>query len=337
MGFMKAMVMETVGEPLVQKELDKPQPAAGQVLIRVQACGICRTDLHVLDGDLDSPKLPLVPGHEVVGHVEACGKAVDGWEPGDGIGVPWLAHTCGRCKFCRQDRENLCEKAEFHGYTVDGGYAEYMVADPDYCVPLPQRLVHPESTPLLCAGLIGYRSYRKTNPNRVDRLGLYGFGASAHLIAQVALKEGKKLYAFTREGDEAGQQFAREMGCEWAGASNEKPPEKLDAAIVFAPVGPLMVEALKAVDKGARVVSAGIHMSPIPEFAYKTLWEERSLHSVANLTRKDGRDFFDLVRDSGIDTRVTSFPIDRANEAIDAFRGGEIKGAAVLKIADGDP
>lgn len=327
------MVMESVGGPLVETSREKPQPQDGQVLIRIVACGICRTDLHVLDGDLDSPKLPLVPGHEVVGRVESCGPEVAEWKPGDGIGVPWLAKTCGKCKYCKRDQENLCDAAEFHGYTVDGGYAEYMVADPDYCVPLPERMITPESAPLLCAGLIGYRSYRKTHPEHVERLGLYGFGASAHLVAQVALAEGKTLYAFTKEGDEAGQNFAREMGCTWAGASTEIPPEKLDAAIVFAPVGPLMVEALKATNKGGRVVSAGIHMSPIPEFEYKDLWEERSLHSVANLTRKDGRDFFTFVSESGIDTRIATYPLRQANEALQAFREGGVKGVSVLKMA----
>lgn len=327
--------MEAVGEPLVEREIETPEPEAHQVRIRVRACGICRTDLHVLDGDLDSPKLPLVLGHEVVGRMDRCGPEVEGWKPGDGIGVPWLAHSCGECRYCARGEENLCDEAKFHGYTVDGGYAEYMVADPDYCIPLPDRLVSAEAAPLLCAGLIGYRSYRKTQPERVERLGLYGFGASAHLVAQVAMAEGKRVYAFTRAGDEAGQAGAREVGCVWAGASDRRPPETLDAAIVFAPVGPLMVEALKSVDKGGRVVSAGIHMSPIPEFEYKLLWEERSLHSVANLTRRDGADYFRIVRETGMETKVVRFPLAEANEAIRAQKAGGLDGVAVLEAEPG--
>jgi len=327
---MKAIVMEAQGKPLVLRECARPEPLPGQIRIRIRACGVCRTDLHVLDGDLLSPKLPLIPGHEVVGEVESLGDGVSRWRKGDGVAVPWLASTCGRCKYCRRGEENLCEAALFHGYTVDGGYAEYMVAREDFCIPLPDELLRPESAPLFCAGLIGYRSYRKTDPSRVQRLGLYGFGASAHILAQIALHEGKQVYAFTRAGDADGQAFARSLGCQWAGASTEHPPGKLDAAIVFAPVGALMVEALKALDKGGRVVSAGIHMSPIPEFEYKLLWEERSMHSVANLTRKDALEFMERIRGADIRTTVTCYPLEQANEALEALRAGKLNGAAVL-------
>ena len=322
--------MHATGEALKLEDLPDPEPASGQVRIRIRACAICRTDLHVLDGELPDPKLPLIPGHEVVGTVDACGPDVTGWEEGDPIGVPWLAYTCGECKFCERGEENLCENALFHGYTVDGGYADTMVANAAYCLRIPEHFLNPESTPLFCAGLIGYRSYRKTDPDRVEHLGLYGFGASAHLVAQVALHEGKRLYAFTREGDEAGQAFAREMGCHWAGASTEQPPHKLDAAIIFAPVGELMVTALKAVDKGGRVVSAGIHMSPIPEFEYRYLWEERSLHSVANLTREDGSRFISLAEEIGIRTQTHAYPLEKANDAIADLRKGKLEGVAVL-------
>jgi len=326
------MILEEIGKPLQEKDLDIPTPAKDQVLIKVKACGVCRTDLHIIDGDLPEPNTPLILGHEVIGEVSACGENVSQWKKGDKVGMPWLGYTCSNCKFCKRDQENLCENALFNGYTKDGGYAEYALAYADYCLPIPENYFNAKSTPLLCAGLIGYRSYRKTNPEKVKRLGLYGFGASAHLLAQVAVEEGKELYAFTREGDKEGQQFAKNLGCHWAGASTEKPPEKLDAAIVFAPVGDLMVEALKATDKGGRVVSAGIHMSPIPEFEYKYLWEERSMHSVANLSRKDGKEFMEKAAQAGIETTVKTYPLSDANQALDDLREGKLQGAAVLEI-----
>lgn len=326
------MVLEEVGKPLHLKDVEKPEPEKGQVFIKVKYCGVCRTDLHIVDGDLPEKKSPVIPGHEVIGVVEKVAEGTTNFSVGDPVGVPWLAYTCGHCKFCKRNQENLCENAEFTGYTTDGGYAEYMVANADYCIPVPDQYFNAHGAPLLCAGLIGYRSYRKTLPEKVKRLGLYGFGASAHLLAQVAVYEGNEVYAFTREGDTEGQQFAKDLGCHWAGSSKELPPHKLDAAIVFAPVGPLMVEALKAVDKGSRVVSAGIHMSPIPEFEYKLLWEERSLHSVANLERKDGKDFMEVAPKADIQTTVEVFPLAKANEALDAMRNSKLQGAAVLEI-----
>lgn len=329
---MLAMVLQQTGKPLEKQEVEKPQPGEDQILIKVKYCGVCRTDLHIMDGDLPAKKLPLIPGHEVIGTVEKAGSNVSRFDLGDKVGVPWLAHTCGHCKFCKRDQENLCDNAQFTGYTVDGGYSEYMVAHAEYCFPIPEQYFNAHGAPLLCAGLIGYRSYRKTHPDKVKRLGLYGFGASAHLLAQVAVYEGKQVYAFTRAGDTEGQQFAKNLGCHWAGASTELPPEKLDAAIVFAPVGALMIEALKAVDKGGRVVSAGIHMSPIPEFEYRLLWEERSLHSVANLERKDGEDFMKIAAKADLKASVTIYPLDKANEALEDLRNGKIEGAAVLEI-----
>lgn len=329
---MKAMVLHQPGEALRPEEREIPEPGEHQILIKIKACGVCRTDLHVVDGDLPDTKLPIIPGHEVIGWVEQTGPGVSNWQKGDQVGAPWLGYTCGKCKFCQREQENLCENALFNGYTRDGGYAEYMTAFADYCLPIPDQYFNAESTPLLCAGLIGYRSYRKTEPGKVKRLGMYGFGASAHLLAQLAVHEGKEVYAFTREGDIQGQEFARSLGCHWAGPSTQQPSEKLDAAIVFAPVGPLMVEALKATDKGGRVVSAGIHMSPIPEFEYKYLWGERSLHSVANLDRKDGQEFMKKAPEAGIETTVKVYPLEEANQALDDLRNGRLQGAAVLEV-----
>ncbi len=325
------MVLERPREPLVARDLDRPEPGLGELRIAVSACGVCRTDLHVVDGDLTEPKLPLVPGHEVVGRVDAVGEGVTSYDEGQRVGVPWLGRTCGKCRFCRSGRENLCLEPLFTGYTRDGGYAEYLVADARFCFPLPDHTPAAELAPLLCAGLIGYRSYRLAGDGK--RLGLYGFGASAHILAQVAVHDGRKIYAFTRPGDDAGQAFARRLGATWAGGSDEMPPEPLDAAIVFAPVGPLVPTALRAVDRGAPVVCAGIHMSPIPEFEYRILWEERSIRSVANLTREDGESFFATVARHPVKTSVERFPLEQANEALSRLRDGGLEGAAVLEIA----
>jgi len=329
---MRAMVLEQPGKPLAARDRPRPRPRAGELLIRVHACGVCRTDLHLRDGELDNPKTPLILGHEIVGAVEATGENATGWSAGDTVGVPWLAGTCGVCTHCRRGQENLCDRATFHGYTVDGGYAEYTAARADFCLPLPDGWREPAAAPLLCAGLIGYRAYRKTDPERVERLGLYGFGASAHLLAQLALGEGKRVYAFTRKGDAEGQAFARDLGCHWAGASGDRPPEPLDAAIVFAPVGALMVEALRATDKGGRVVSAGIHMSPLPGFDYADLWHERSLASVANVERRDGREFISRARAARIRATVQTYPLEAAERALADLRAGRVTGAAVLQI-----
>lgn len=329
---MKAMILEKPGEKLAEREVEIPQPAKDQILVKIKFCGVCRTDLHIVDGDLPQRRNSVIPGHEIIGIVEKAGEDVTNFSKGDQVGVPWLAYTCGHCKFCKRNQENLCENIEFTGYTVNGGYAEYTTAHAEYCFPIPDQYFNAHGAPLLCAGLIGYRSYRKTDPEKVQRLGLYGFGASAHLLAQVAIYEQKEVYAFTRQGDKAGQQFALDLGCYWAGASSELPPEKLDAAIVFAPVGPLMIEALKAVDKGGRVVSAGIHMSPIPEFEYELLWGERSLHSVANLERKDGNDFLKMAKKAEIRTSIKTYALSEANQALSDLKNGKLQGAAVLTI-----
>ncbi len=323
------MVFEGVGRPLRSVERPRPEPRAGEVLIRVGACGVCRTDLHIRDGDLDEPRLPLVLGHQIVGCIEAVGEAVgSGAAVGDRVGVPWLGATCGSCGYCATGRENLCDTARFTGYQLDGGFAEYAVADAGYCFPIPGGAGDAEAAPLLCAGLIGYRSLRMAGPGR--RLGLYGFGASAHIVLQLASHEGREVYAFTRPGDAAGQKFARELGAAWAGGSDEQPPEPLDAAIVFAPVGALVPAALRAVAKGGVVVCAGIHMSDIPSFPYADLWGERSIRSVANLTRQDGREFFPLAEEARVRTRVETFPLDQADEALNRLAAGKIRGAAVL-------
>lgn len=325
---MKAMVLEKVGELLKLRELPIPKPGKGEVQIRVHACGVCRTDLHVFDGDLKEPKLPLILGHEIVGTITKLGDGVKELTVGERIGVPWLGKTCGSCSYCISDRENLCENAKFTGYTRDGGYAEYTVADHHYCFPIPEDYSDAEVAPLLCAGLIGYRSYRMAGDAK--HLGLYGFGAAAHIIAQVARYQGREVYAFTRPGDSKGQAFARRLGAVWAGDSLTLPPEQLDAAIIFAPVGSLIPMALKAVVKGGIVVCAGIHMSEIPVFSYDLLWGERIIRSVANLTRQDGLEFFSVAPKIPIRTEVETFKLEEANEALERLRNGEIQGAAVL-------
>ena len=314
------MVLERQREPLQLRDLPVPEPGEGQVRLRVLACGVCRTDLHVVDGELVRPRLPLVPGHQIVGVTD----------DGRRLGVPWLGWTDGVCRYCLSGRENLCESARFTGYDVDGGYAEYAVADERFCFPIPHGYPDLQAAPLLCAGLIGYRSLRLAGD--AERLGLYGFGASAHIVAQVARHEGRRLFGFVRPGDEAAERFARELGCEWAGPSDEPAPEELDAAIVFAPAGELVPAALRACDRGATVVCAGIHMSDIPSFPYELLWEERSVRSVANLTRRDGEEFLALAPQVPVRTEIETFSLERANEALDRLRRGEIRGAAVLQI-----
>jgi len=326
---MRAMVLEGAGRPLILKELPVPGAGAGQVLIKVIACGICRTDLHVIDGELKQPKLPLIPGHEIIGTVAAVGKGVTGIKVNDLVGVPWLGYTCGTCKYCRQNKENLCENARFTGYTIDGGYAEYTVAYSKYCFRLADRYRDPASAPLLCAGLIGFRSYHMID-SAAKNIGMYGFGAAAHILIQIAKAQNKKVFAFTRDGDSKSQSFARELGAHWVGGSSDVPPEKLEAAIIFAPAGELVPKALKNLDKGGEVICGGIHMSQIPAFSYDLLWEERVIRSVANLTRKDGLNFFDLLTSINVHTQTELFRLSQANEAIAKLRKGEIKGAAVL-------
>jgi propanol-preferring alcohol dehydrogenase len=328
---MRAMVFEAPGTSLVLKEVPVPEPGPEQVLIRVGACGVCRTDLHILDGDLKHPKLPLILGHEIAGRAVKVGANVARFQPGDRIGVPWLGYTDGTCRYCLRGQENLCDNPRFTGYTIDGGYADYTVADQRYCFPIPDRYQDAEAAPLLCAGLIGYRTYRLAGES-IDRLGIYGFGAAAHLIAQIAVYEGKRIFAFTRPGDTESQDFARSLGAIWAGGSDEQPPEELDAAMIFAPVGPLMVAALKATAKGGTVVSGGIHMSDIPAFHYHLLWEERILRSVANLTRKDGEDFLAIAPKVPVRTNYETFPLEQANQALERLRAGTLRGAAVLTI-----
>ncbi len=327
---MQAMVLERPGAPLALREIPVPQPGPGQLLLRVAACGVCRTDLHIVDGDLDGPKLPLVLGHEIVGHVVGLGEGVERFSPGDRVGVPWLGWTDERCRYCRAGLENLCENARFTGFTIDGGFAEFTVADARYAFPIPERYDDLHAAPLLCAGLIGYRAYRMAGD--AQRLGLYGFGAAAHILVQLARHHGREVVAFTRPGDEAKQRFARRLGAAWAGGSTDRPPQPLHAAILFAPVGSLVVEALRSIDRGGTVVCAGIHMSDIPSFPYRLLWEERSLKSVANLTRDDGERFMAAASETSIDTEVTPFPLEQANEALAALREGRIEGAAVLDI-----
>jgi propanol-preferring alcohol dehydrogenase len=324
---MRAMLLDAPGRALRPVELPRPEPGAGQVLVRVAACGVCRTDLHVADGELPDPALPLVLGHEIVGRVEASGPRATRFAPGARVGVPWLGWTCGECADCRAGRENLCARARFTGYTLPGGYAEYVAADERYCFPLPEG-DDAGAAPLLCAGLIGYRALRAAgDPARV---GLYGFGAAAHVIAQVARFEGRRVFAFTRPGDRARQDFARALGAEWAGDSDSAPPEELDAAILFAPVGGLVPAALRAVRRGGRVVCAGIHMSDIPAFPYALLWGERALVSVANLTRRDGAEFLALAPRVPVRTRVACLPLEAANDALASLRAGEVEGAGVL-------
>lgn len=325
---MLAMVMTAPRSPLEARELPAPQPGPRQVLVRVEACGVCRTDLHVLDGDLPHPVLPLVLGHEIAGTVVSTGSGVEGLSPGQPVGIPWLAWTCGACAACRAGRENLCEQARFTGYTSPGGFAEYTVADSRYCFPLPARFSPAHAAPLLCAGLIGYRSCRLTGD--AARLGLYGFGAAAHILTQLATAQGRRIFAFTRDGDEAGQAFARDVGAAWAGSSREQPPEPLDAAIIFAPVGALIPTALSAVRPGGTVVCGGIHMTDIPSFPYELLWGERTVRSVANLTRQDGIDFFNAIAALPLRTEIQRFPLTEANRALRRLRSGNIRGAAVL-------
>ena len=325
---MRAMVLEAPGHPLVDRDLAVREPGPGQVLVRVGACGVCRTDLHVVDGELPHPKLPLVPGHEIVGRVVAVGPGVERFRDGDRVGVPWLGWSCGECRFCRRGAENLCERARFTGYTIDGGYGEYALADWRFYFSINVETDDAHASPLLCAGLIGWRSLVMAGEG--ERLGIYGFGAAAHIVAQVARWQGRKVFAFTRPGDRAAQDFARAHGAAWAGDSGAAPPEPLDAAIVFAPVGALVPEALRRIEKGGTVVCGGIHMSDIPSFPYELLWGERSVRSVANLTRKDGEEFLAVAARARVRTEIEAFPLAEANTALTRLRDGNLTGAAVL-------
>jgi alcohol dehydrogenase, propanol-preferring len=322
---MKAMFLEKTGNPLRLMDVPVPDPLPGQVLIRIRACAVCRTDLHVVDGELPNPKLPLIPGHEIVGTIE---KGSGRFRNNDRVGVPWLGYTCGQCAYCRSERENLCDHALFTGYQIDGGYAEYCVADERFCFPIPAEYPDIQAAPLLCAGLIGYRSYKMAGD--AQRLGFYGFGAAAHILIQLARYQGREVFAFTKPGDQEAQKFALELGAAWAGGSDQSPPVALDAAILFAPIGALVPQALRAVVKGGTVICAGIHMSDIPSFPYAILWEERVVRSVANLTRNDGIEFLTLAPQAPIRTEVQTYPLARANEALADLRSGKVKGAAVL-------
>jgi alcohol dehydrogenase, propanol-preferring len=328
---MRAMLLEKVGAPLALRDISKPKPGRGQLLVRVNVCAVCRTDLHIVDGELPNPKLPLILGHQIVGRVEQIGESVDGFATGDRVGIPWLGWTDGECAYCRSNRENLCDRAKFTGYTIDGGYAEFTVADARYCFHLPPDYGDAEVAPLLCAGMLGYRSYRKTGDAR--RLGIYGFGNAAHLIAQVALYQRKEIFAFTRPGNKAGQDAARSLGAVWAGGSDEMPPERLDAAIIFAPVGALVPAALRALAKGGIVVCGGIHMSDIPSFPYVDLWNERVISSVANLTRRDGEEFLKIAPCVPVKTKTETFRLEEVNTALHKFRAGELDGTAVLVVS----
>ncbi len=319
---MQAMVLREPGRPLALTEMPVPQPAADQLLLKIEACAVCRTDLHIVDGELHDPKLPLIPGHQIVGRVVGVGTPR--------VGVPWLGWTCGVCSYCRSGRENLCYKARFTGYTIDGGYAQYAVADRRYCFPIPDTYSSPEAAPLLCAGLIGFRAWRMIGEAR--RVGFYGFGSAAQILVQIARADGREVFAFTRPGDKAAQQFAIDMGAVWAGDSGSRPPEPLDAAIIFAPEGSLVVTALRDIVKGGVVVCAGIHMSDIPSFPYELLWNERSIRSVANLTRLDGEEFFKRISGLRIETKRTIYPLERANEALADLRSGRLTGTAVLDL-----
>jgi alcohol dehydrogenase, propanol-preferring len=325
---MKAMVLRQIGRPLVLEERPQPEPGPNEIRVRVEACAVCRTDLHVVDGELPNPKLPVIPGHEIVGVVEAAGSDVRAPAPGTRVGIPWLAHTCGQCSYCRSDRENLCDRPLFNGYTRDGGFATQVIADAAFAFPLPGFADPVAAAPLMCAGLIGWRSLRIAGEGR--RIGLYGFGAAAHILAQVCRWQGRDVYAFTRSGDDAAQRLAMSLGACWAGASEDAPPQPLDAAIIFAPVGALVPLALRAVRKGGRVVCGGIHMSDIPQFPYSYLWEERQLVSVANLTREDAHTFLAIAPQAGIKTTTNVYPLVRANEALADLRAGRFQGAAVL-------
>ena len=328
------MVLDKPMSPLQLCDVPKPRPAKGQLLVRIATCAVCRTDLHVVDGELPDPKLPLIPGHQIVGHIEEVGDMVNSrFKVGDRVGIPWLGWTDGECTYCRSNRENLCDQARFTGYTIDGGYAEFTVADARFCFHLPDRYNDVDVAPLLCAGLIGYRSYRKAGDAR--RLGIYGFGNAAHLLAQVALYEGRDLFVFTRPGDTATQKAAKKLGAVWSGGSDEMPPEKLDAAIIFASVGALVPAALHALAKGGTVVCGGIHMTDIPSFPYGDLWGERVITSVANLTRRDGEEFFEIAPRVPIKTETETFPLEQANEALSRLRKGQLNGAAVLVMEAG--
>jgi alcohol dehydrogenase, propanol-preferring len=316
------MVLERPGQPLLERDLEQPEPNPGQLLVAVRACGVCRTDLHIADGELDRPKLPLVLGHQIVGRVE---------ETAERVGAPWLGWTDGDCRYCSSERENLCDRARFTGYDLDGGYAEYALVDERFCFPIPDGYSDEHAAPLLCAGLIGYRSLRLAGDP--ERLGLYGFGSSAHIIIQVARHQGRRVFVFTRPGDQEGQRFARELGADWAGGSDDTPPEELDAAIIFAPVGGLVPVALGVTAKGGTVVCAGIHMSDIPTFPYELLWGERMVRSVANLTRRDGEEFLALAPQVPVRTEVELFPLEQANEALDRLRRGDVRGSAVLQVS----
>lgn len=325
---MRAMVLEQQQSPLQPQQLPQPTAAPGELLLRVTACGICRTDLHVVDGDLTEPTLPLIPGHQIVGLIEAIGAGVTGFEKGQRVGVPWLGGSCGSCWYCSHGKENLCDEARYTGYQINGGFAEYTVADATYCFPIPATYSDQQAAPLLCAGLIGYRAYRLVDT--CQTIGLYGFGAAAHILIQVALHQGQDIYAFTREGDTEAQEFALELGAKWAGDSQQETPVPLDGAIIFAPAGELVPQALRAVRKGGRVVCAGIHMSDIPSFPYDILWGEREICSVANLTRRDGEEFLPLAAQIPIETTVHCYDLEQANEALDDLRNGRFNGAAVL-------
>jgi len=327
---MRAMILERPRQPLRSRDAPKPKLGAGQLLVRVATCAVCRTDLHVVDGELPDPKLPLIPGHQIVGRIEQIGEGVEGFSAGDRVGIPWLGWTDGECAYCRSNRENLCDRAKFTGYTIDGGYAEFTVGDARFCFHLPELYNDVEAAPLLCAGLLGYRSLRKAGDAR--RLGIYGFGNAAHLVGQIALYQGRELFVFTRPGDKAGQESARRLGAVWAGGSDEMPPEKLDAAIIFAPVGALVPAALRALAKGGIVVCGGIHMSDIPSFPYADLWGERVICSVANLTRHDGEEFLEIAPRVPVKTQTETFPLAEANTALEKFRSGQLKGTAVLVV-----
>jgi propanol-preferring alcohol dehydrogenase len=325
---MRAMLLQSVGQRLVFDNLPVPHPGPGQLLVKVAACAVCRTDLHVIDGELPNPKLPLVPGHEIVGRVEEVGAGVTNFHVGDRVGIPWLGWTCGECEYCLSARENLCERARFTGYTLEGGYAEFTVADARFAFRIPDAFDDVSAAPLLCAGLIGYRSLRKAGDAK--RLGIYGFGAAAHIVAQVARYEGRDVFAFTRPGDIDAQEFARSLGAHWAGGSDEAPPQALEAAIIFAPIGALVPAALRVLKRGGKVVCGGIHMSDIPAFPYRDLWHEKTVCSVANLTRRDAEEFLALAPMVPIRTQTQAFPLEQANEALDALRSGKLRGAAVL-------
>ena len=332
---MQAMVLEAPGQPLVMRTFSIPDPSSQQVLVKIIACGVCRTDLHIIDGELTAPKLPLIPGHEIVARVVKTGKKASHVKTGEIVGIPWLGYTCGQCKYCRKGQENLCENALFTGYTIDGGYAEYAVTDERYCFPLAAQYANASGSPLLCAGLIGYRSYAMTGKH-AKNLGIYRFGAAAHILVQLAIHEGKRIFAFTRDADVETQKFAIRQGAVWAGDSSQTPPEKMDAAIIFAPAGNLVPKALSDTDKAGIVVCGGIHMSDIPSFPYRLLWEERVLRSVANLTRSDAQDFFKIASQVLIHTQIKTYPLHQANDAIRDIRYGMVHGAAVLVMGNND-